>query len=198
MPAGFLEHRAAFFRLGGKNLVDLALRHDRVSGPADAGVHQQVVDVLQAAERAIDPILRAPVAENPAGESDFVEIHFERAFAIRHRQRDLRHAERFALFRAVENDVRHFASAEGLGGGFAEHPADRIDHVGLAAAVRADDAGHALGEFKQGFIGERLEAVDFESFKIHADRSRLGVTPEREVGKAETTPGVGPMQPASG
>ena len=44
---------------GIRDLVDLALRHDRVGGPADPGVHEQVVNVLQAAERAIDPVFRA-------------------------------------------------------------------------------------------------------------------------------------------
>ncbi len=178
---GLLEHRAAFFRLGRKDLVDLALRHDRVGGAADAGVHQHVVDVLEAAERAVDPVFRAAVAENPAGDGHFVEIDFERFLAIGHRQGDFGHAQRLAFFRAVENDVGHFAAAQGLGGGFAEHPADGIDHVGLAAAVRADDAGHAFGEFKDGLVREGLEAVEFESFEIHADR-RVGVAPEREVG----------------
>jgi hypothetical protein len=87
--------------------------------------------------------------------------------AIGHGQGDFRHAERLAFFGAVENDVGHFAAAQGLGGGFAEHPADRIDDVGLAAAVRADDAGDAFGEFKDGLVREGLEAVDFQSFEIH-------------------------------
>ena len=147
------------------------------------------MNVLQAAERAVDPVFRTPVAEHPAGQRDFVEIDLQQAFAVGHRQRDLGHAEWFALFGAVKNDVCHFAAAEGLGGGFAEHPADRIDHVGLAAAVRADDAGHALGKFEHSFIRERLEAVNFESFEIHTDRSWLRVKPEREVGRAQSNRG---------
>ena len=173
---GLLEHRAAFFRLGGEDLVDLALRHDRVGGAADAGVHEHVMDVLEAAERVVDPVFRVAVAEHPAGDGDFVEIDFERSFAIGHRQGDFRHAERLAFFGAVENDVGHFTAAQGLGGGFAEHPADGIDDVGFAAAVGTDDAGDAFGEFKDGLVREGLEAVDFQSFEIHADR-RLGFRP---------------------
>jgi hypothetical protein len=57
---GLLEHRAAFLGLRGKDLVDLALRHDRVGGAADAGVHEHVVDVLEAAKRAVDPVFGRP------------------------------------------------------------------------------------------------------------------------------------------
>ena len=167
-PGGLLKHRPALLGLGGQDLVDLPLRHDRVGGPADSRIHQQIVDVLQAAERAVDPILRTPVAEYPAGQRDLVEIDLQRAFTIRHREGHFGHPERLALFRAVENDVGHFAAAECFGRGFTEHPADRVDDVGLAAAIRADDAGHALGEFEHGLVRERLEAMNFESFQIHS------------------------------
>ncbi len=173
---GFLEHRAAFLRLGREDLVDLALRHDRVGGAADAGIHEHVVDVLEAAKRAVDPVFRAAVAEHPAGDRHFVEIHLQRFLAIGHGQRDLGHAERLAFFGAVEDDVGHFAAAQGFGGGFAEHPADGIHHVGFAAAVGSDDAGHAFGEFEHGLVRKGLEAVDFQSFEIHSDR-RLGFRP---------------------
>src|SRR6185436_18620095 len=83
----------------------------------------------------------------------------------------LRHAHRLALVRAVEDDVRHFVATEGLGGGLAEHPADGIHDVGFAAAIRADDAGHALMEFKGGLVRKGLEAVDVESFEIHGARA---------------------------
>jgi hypothetical protein len=152
---GLFEHRAAFFRLGGEDLVDLALRHDRVGGAADAGVHEQVMDVLEAAERAVDAVFRASVAEDPAGEGNLVVIDLQRAFAIGHGQGDFCHAEGLAFLGAVENDVCHFAAAEGLGGGFAEHPADGIDDVRLAAAVRADDAGDALWRIRTRFYPQR-------------------------------------------
>ena len=38
---------------------------------------------------------------------------------------------------AGEDDVGHFPTAQRLGRLLAEHPADRVEHVGFAAAVRA-------------------------------------------------------------
>ena len=70
---GFFEHGAAFLGLGGKDLVDLALGHDRVGGAADAGVHEHVMDVLEAAERAVDAVFRAAIAEHAAGDGHLVD-----------------------------------------------------------------------------------------------------------------------------
>ena len=44
-----LEHAAAVFGLGGENRVDLALGHDGVRRRADAGAHQEVLNVPEAA-----------------------------------------------------------------------------------------------------------------------------------------------------
>ena len=161
---GFLEDGAAFFGFGGEDLVDLALGHDRVGGAADAGVHEEVMDVAEAAEGAVEAVFGAAIAEDAAGDGDLVEVDFEGFLAIGHGEGDFGHAEGFAFFGAVEDDVRHFAAAEGFGGGFAEDPADGVDDVGFAAAVGADDAGDALVEFEGGFVREGLEAVDFERF----------------------------------
>ena len=54
-----------------------------------------------------------------------------------------------------------------FGGLFAEHPAHGVEHVGFSAAVRADDGGHAFVKIEDGFIGERLEAEEFERLKMH-------------------------------
>jgi hypothetical protein len=163
----FLKHRAAFLRLRRQDLIDLSLRHDRIRRAADAGVHQHVVDVLEPAQRAVDPVLGTTVPEHPAGDRNLVVIHLQRLLAVRHRQRDLRHAQRLAFLGAVENDVRHLAAPQCLRRGLAEHPADRIHDVGLAAAVRPDDARHALCKLEYGLVRKGLEAVDFNGLQIH-------------------------------
>ena len=121
---GFLENRAAILRARREDRVDLALLHDRVGGAADAGVHEQAVDVAQAARRLVELVLARAVAENAAGDRDFVVGGAELLLAIAEGQRDLGHAERRARFGAGKDDVLHFAAAQGLGRLLAEHPAD--------------------------------------------------------------------------
>jgi hypothetical protein len=46
---------------------------------------------------------------------------------------------------------------------FTEDPADGVNHVGLAAAVRSDDAGCAgAAECDHGAFAERLKTRDFD------------------------------------
>ena len=94
-------------------------------------------------------------------------VHAELAPAIRERQRNLAEADRLARFGSVENDVRHFAAAQGLGRLLAEHPANGVEHVGFSAAVRPDDGGDAFVKFEDGFVRERFEAEEFERLKMH-------------------------------
>ena len=175
-PGGFFKHRATFLGLGRKDLIDLALRHDRVSGATNARVHEQVVDVLESAKRVVDAILRLSIAEHAAGDRDFIVIDLQRFLAIGHGQGDFRHALSLALFRAVENDIGHLPTAQSFGRSFSENPANGIDDIRFAAAIRADDPRHTRGEFKDGLVRKRLEAVNFERFEIH--RSRSGVSPK--------------------
>ena len=136
------------------------------------------MDVLEAAERVVDPVFRFAVAENPAGDGNLVVVHFERLLAVGHRQGDFRHAERLASVRAVENHVGHFATAQGFGRLLAEHPADRITDVGFAASVRSDNRRHTRLEIQGGLVREGLEPEHREVFKIH-DFQRLQPTERR-------------------
>ena len=111
----FFEYRTSFFGLGRENLIDLPLRHDRISCAANARVHKQVMDVLQSAKRVVDAILRFAIAIDPTCDRYLVVINFQRRFAIGHRQGDLCHPLRLALFGAIENDVRHLTAAQRLG-----------------------------------------------------------------------------------
>ena len=164
---GFFEDGAAFLGLGGEDLIDLTLRHDGVGGAADAGVHEEVVEIAEAAEGAVEAVFGTAIAEDAAGDGDFVEIDFEGLLAIGHGECDFCHAEGFAFLGAVENDVCHFTAAECFGGSFSKNPANGVDDVGLAAAVGADDSGDAFGEFEYGLIGEGFETLDFEGLEIH-------------------------------
>ncbi len=46
---------------------------------------------------------------------------------------------------------------------FADHPANGIDDVTFATAVRPNDAGDPFIEVYDGFIGKTLESLDFQT-----------------------------------
>ena len=74
------------------------------------------------------------------------------------REGDSRGAERLAACGSREDHVHHRAAPQALGGTLAEHPLDRIHHVGFAAAVGPDDAGNGRVEPQLHRIGEGLES----------------------------------------
>ena len=64
--------------------------------------------------------------------------------------------------------------AHGLGGVGAHHPAQGFQQVGLAAAVRPDDAGQARLDPELGRIDEGLEAREAEPLEVHGARAPSG------------------------
>ena len=79
--------------------------------------------------------------------------------------RGLRH--RLAAVGAVEHHVGHGIAAQMLGRDLAHHPADGVDDVRLAAAVRADDADQVGVDGDDGGIDERLETGEFDRLEPH-------------------------------
>ena len=181
---GFLEDGAAILGLRREDRVDLALLHDRVGGAADARIHEKLLDIAQPAGGAIELILRAAIAEDPAGDGDLVPVEPELLLAIGEGHRDLGHAERRAGIGAGEDDVGHLAAAQRLGGLLAEDPADGVEDVRFAAAVRADHAGHALVEIEDRLRGERLEAAELERFEVHGWRGKRAQSRETPAARA--------------
>jgi len=53
------------------------------------------------------------------------------------------HTQRFAVLRSVKNDIIHFFGAESTVALLAKDPANGIDNIRLAAAVRSDNGGDA-------------------------------------------------------
>jgi hypothetical protein len=151
---GLLEHGAALLGLRRQDLVDLALRHDRVAGPADAGVHEKFLDVLEPAGLAVERVLALAVAVHAARDLDLVKLAAELRLALRQQERNFADLRRLARVGALEDHVLHFAAAQGLRALFAEHPADGVGDVGLAAAVGADDRRDAGFEAERRGISE--------------------------------------------
>ena len=171
-PRRFLENGAPILRATRENRVDLALLHDGISAPTDARIHEHLVDVFQTARRFVQQIFRTAIAKNAPGDRDLMPVESESLLAFREGHRHFRQADRRARIRAGENHIGHFAAAQGFGGLFPEHPADRIQHIGFSASIRPDDTGHAAMKFKNRFRSKRLKAEEFERLEIH-DRGRF-------------------------
>ena len=164
-----LEDGAAVLRLGVHDLLDLALADDGVPLLPEAHGVQAVDDVLHAAGLLVDQILALAAAEEAAGHGDLgiVEVG-EHLARIVEGERDLAKGLALARLRAAEDDVLHTRTAHGLGGLLAEHPADGVRHVALAAAVRPHDAGDAVVEADLRLVREGLESVEFYFFEVHS------------------------------
>src|SRR5690606_1774562 len=78
-----------------------------------------------------------------------------------------------ARFTAVEDHVLHVASAQRFSALLAEAPPDGIQDVALAAAVRADDGGHAFLELDDSAVGEGFEAGHFDLLEVHVAPATL-------------------------
>src|SRR5262245_25404533 len=157
----FLEKRAQFFRLGFDEPGAHALLDDRVAVRAHACAEQDMRDVLAAAARIVQVVLRGAVARDDAAHRDLVVARKrpgDRAVGVVERELDAREADGLPIGRAVEDDVDHRVAAQRFRGRFAEYPANGVDDVGLAATVGPDDAHQIAWKFYCGCIDERLEA----------------------------------------
>ena len=76
---GFLDDRPAVLGAGVEHRVELALPDDHVLLAADAGVGEQLLDVEQAARRAVDLVLGVTGAEQRAGDRDLAELDRQQA-----------------------------------------------------------------------------------------------------------------------
>ncbi len=164
---GFLDVFATVLGLGEQHLLELALADHGVQGAADAGLAQQLLHVEQPHDLAVDAVLRFARAEDRACDLDLAHRHRDLAGRVVDHELDLGHAEGGPRWRAGEDDVSHMAAAERPGTLLAEHPADGIDEVGLARAVRAHDDGHARDELEHRLVRERLEPADRDRPEEH-------------------------------
>src|SRR6185312_306497 len=187
----FLDVGAPVLRLRGEHRIELALPHDDVHLPADAGIGEQLLDVEQAAVAAVDLVLARAVAEHAPGDRDLGVVDGERAVGVVDRERDLGPAERRPPRRAREDDVLHLAAAQGLRPLLAQDPADGVDDVGLPRAVRPDHAGDARLEAQRRGRGEGLEALQRQALEVHGEapgksrcRERTGRDPRSGLGEA--------------
>ena len=110
-------------------------------------------------------------------------------------KRHLGATERRPLGRAGEDDVVHLLAAHRTGGLGAQHPGDRVDHVGLARPVGSDHHRDPRLQLEGGRVGERLESFEGQRLQEHGarDHSRADLdalrTPPRPCPSVSVHPG---------
>ena len=139
--------------------VELTLPDDHVLLAADTGVRQQLLDVEQAARRAVDHVLRVTGTEERAGDRHLGELDRQQPGGVVDRERHLRAPQCRTVCGAREDDVVHLGAAQRSRALGPEHPRDRVDHVRLAGPVGPDDDADTRLELEGGLVREGLEAL---------------------------------------
>jgi hypothetical protein len=177
-----LEHSATRLRLRVDQLGDLALADQRRRMGAARRVGEEELDVTGASLAAVDAVGRARRAGDPPGDVEVVrrvERRRRAAGAVVDPEADLGEGAGRAGRRAGEDHVLHAVAAHDRGPVLAHHPAQRLEQVRLAAAVRADDAGQPRLDHEFRGIDEALEADEAETGEVHGSQApgqRLAAT----------------------
>src|SRR5688500_2961199 len=173
---GLLEEHAQLLGLGLDHPRDHALLDDGVGARAEAGAEEHVGDVAPAHVRAVDVVGRLAVALQDAAHRDLGVLRplaGGAALGIVEDQLDRGARERRPVERAVEDHVLHRIAAQRRGAAFAQHPAHRVDDIGLAAAVGADHADQLAGHVDRSWIDERLESGQLYLNEAHAKNDNI-------------------------
>ena len=169
---GLLEQEAPFDRLGRDHRANLALANERRRMRASSGVGEQQGDVLRTDVAPVDPVRRTRAAFDPPSDFAFAAAAVLGRVPLE-QDRDFREIARRPRRRPGEDYVVHAPAAQRLRAGFTHRPADRLEEVGFAAAVRPDNPGQARFNAKFGWLDEALEAAELEP----ADSQRLLPSP---------------------
>ena len=167
---GILQHAAPLLRGGIDDLADTALAHQRRRARTGRRVLEQQADVARPRILAVDPVGRADFALDAPRHLKVVgvvELGRCRARAIVDEQRHLGGVAGRPVLRAGEDHVVHGRAAHALIGGLAHGPAQRLEQVRLAAAVRPDHAGESrldqdFGRLDKGFEAEKAKTGDLQ------------------------------------
>ena len=125
-----------------------------------ARAHEEALDVLQAALHLVDEVLAFAGAVDAPRHRHLVVLRAELLLAVGEGDGHLGEAEGLARVGAVEHHVHELRAADRRRALFAEHPADGVGDVRLAASVRPDDGDHARLERQARTVGEGFETDD--------------------------------------
>ena len=162
-----LDEGASLLGAAREDRVELALRDDRVGILAEARVVQDVLDVHEAARRAVDQVLGLARAIHAPRDPHLVEVDRQGVVGVVEHERDLGHAHGRARRGAREDHVLHGLAAQLLGALLAQNPEDGVGDVGLAGAVGAHDHGETGVKDHVGAVREGLEPLECQRLEKH-------------------------------
>ena len=163
---GLLQHLPAVLGPGADQRRDLALADHAGGAGAGAEVGEHRRHVAPAHLAPVDAIAGALATLDAADDLQLRHLGIGgrgEAGGIFQPERDLGMGARGAGAGAGEDHVVHPGAAHGAGVGFAHGPAQRLHDIGLAAAVRADDAGQPGQDLDRLRLGEGFEAGDAQA-----------------------------------
>ena len=179
---GFLQHRAAILRPSRDQRADPSLADHAGGMRAGRHVGEQGLHVAGTHLLAVHPILAARSARDTADDLQLgllMERRRHRAGGLVQRQGHLGQIARRPTGGAGEDHIIHLACAERARALLAHRPAQRLHHVGLAAAVRADNAGQAGVDFHADGFGETLESDNAQAAEMHGQYGTPSLTAEK-------------------
>ena len=170
---GLLEDQPARLGLGGNDLADLALSHQRRRARAGRSVGEQELHIACAHLLAIDAVSRTGVAFDAPGDLDglgIIESGRRATVGIVEQEPNLGVVSGGTPAGAGEDDVLHARAAHVLERALAHHPAQSFDEVRLAATVRPDDAGQSRLDSELSVVAKALEASQAQALELHSSR----------------------------
>jgi hypothetical protein len=144
---------------------------------AGGGIRKQDLHVAGADVAAVDAVDRAGLALDAAGDFQHLAvIHGGRrgAIGIVDRHRHFGVVARRAVAGTGKDHRIHVGGAQRFVRGFAHRPAQRLDQIRLAAAVRSDDAGQTGFDHEISGFDERLKTVEAEAREFHGTQISVG------------------------
>ena len=175
---GLLEDAAAGLGPGVDQLGDLALADEGRRLGAGRGVGEEHGDVAGAGLLARHLVGRAGVAGDAADDGQVVvvvEAGGGAAVAVVDGQGDFGVVAGRARAGAGEDHVVHAVAAHRRRAVLAHHPAQGLEQVRLAAAVRPDDARQPLVDHELGRVDEALEAEEAQAGELQGAALLLAV-----------------------
>ncbi len=194
-----LQDAPARLGLGGDHLGHLPLAHHRRRARARRRVGEQQLHVARPHLAAVDAVGRALAPVDAPGDLQHVggiEGGRRRAGGVVEAENHLGVAAAGPVTGARKDHVVHAGRAHVLVRVLAHDPAQGLDEVRLAAAVRADDAGEARLDEKFARLDEGLEADDAQAGELH--RGVDGRSSGRAAIQRPRGPAAAPQAPTIG